>query len=123
MAFIGMLMRAVKRKKICGLRVHLPKAVMILALVSVSGHSSQEVPEELVKHPNVLFISLDDMNDWVGTLAGHAQTLTPSLDRFAESGVNFTRNYTPSPGCNPSRSAMLTGLHTYKSAEVFRRQS
>ena len=115
MAFTGMLMHAAKRKKICGLRVHLPKAVMILALVSVSGHSSQEMPEELVKHPNVLFISLDDMNDWVGTLAGHPQTLTPSLDGFAESGVNFTRNYTPSPGCNPSRSATLTGLHTYKS--------
>jgi len=86
-----------------------------LVLVSVSACSSGEESEELIKHPNVLFISLDDMNDWVGTLAGHEQTLTPSLDRFAESGVNFTRNYAPSPGCNPSRSATLTGLHTYNS--------
>jgi len=90
-------------------------AVLMLTLASVSGYSSQEGTKELVKHPNVLFISLDDMNDWVGTLAGHEQTITPSLDKFSESGVNFTRNYTPSPGCNPSRSAMLTGLHTYKS--------
>ena len=60
MAFTGILMHAFKRKNICALRVHLPKAVMILALVSVSGYSSQEVTEELVKHPNVLFISLDE---------------------------------------------------------------
>ncbi len=70
---------------------------------------------ELVRHPNVLFISLDDMNDWVEPLAGNAQALTPNLDRFAQSGVTFRRDYTPSPGCNPARSATLTGLHTISS--------
>lgn len=55
------------------------------------------------------------MNDWVGPLAGNDQSITPSLDRFAQTAVNFTRNYAPSPGCNPSRSATLTGLHTYTS--------
>ena len=87
----------------------------ILLMVSVPCHSSEEGTSALVKHPNVLFISLDDMNDWVGTLGGHEQALTPALDKFSESGVNFTRNYAPSPGCNPSRSATLTGLHTYTS--------
>ena len=89
-------------------------AAVLLVLVSISGCSQQQ-DQDLIKHPNVLFISLDDMNDWVGPLAGHEQTITPFLDRFSESGVNFTRNYAPSPGCNPSRSATLTGLHTYKS--------
>jgi len=70
---------------------------------------------ELIKHPNVLFISLDDMNDWVEPLAGNDMTVTPNLDRFTSQGVNFTRNYAPSPGCNPSRSATLTGLHTTSS--------
>ena len=90
-------------------------AALLLVLLSVAACSSDKEAAELIKHPNVLFISLDDMNDWVGPLAGHAQALTPSLDSFAESGVNFTRNYAPSPGCNPSRSATLTGLHTYNS--------
>jgi arylsulfatase A-like enzyme len=90
-------------------------ALSLLFFISVSGHAAQAGPGELIRHPNVLFISLDDMNDWIGTLAGHPQTLTPALDNFAESGVNFTRNYAPSPGCNPSRSATLTGLHTYTS--------
>ena len=88
----------------------MPSLVCLLMV----GCSSQ--PEAtLLEHPNVLFISLDDMNDWVGPLAGHEQTITPSLERFAETGVNFTRNYAPSPGCNPSRSAMLTGVHTFRS--------
>ncbi len=87
---------------------------MVIALLSLPGCSSQK-EAELIKHPNVLFISIDDLNDWVEPLAGNSQALTPSLDRFSKMSVNFTRNYAPSPGCNPSRSAMLTGLHTYSS--------
>jgi hypothetical protein len=36
--------------------------------------------------PNVLFISVDDLNDWVGCLGGHPQAKTPNLDRLAKSG-------------------------------------
>ena len=71
--------------------------------------------ENLLKHPNVLFIAIDDLNDWVEPLAGNAQSLTPNLSKFANQGVNFTANYCTSPGCNPSRSTLLTGLHTYTS--------
>jgi arylsulfatase A-like enzyme len=59
--------------------------------------------------PNVLFISIDDLNDWVGFLGGHPQASTPNLDRFAESGVVFENAYCPAPSCNPSRTAILTG--------------
>lgn len=96
-------------------RCAIPSALLI-GLLAVLGCSLQsETTSSLIKHPNVLFISLDDMNDWVEPLAGHEQTLTPSLNEFAQAGVTFTRNYAPSPGCNPSRSATLTGLHTYTS--------
>ena len=89
-------------------------ALAFVMLAVLFGCNSQD-ETKLLKHPNVLFISLDDMNDWVGPLAGNNQSITPSLDQFAQAGVNFTQNYTPSPGCNPSRSATLTGLHTYTS--------
>jgi arylsulfatase A-like enzyme len=39
--------------------------------------------------PNVLFIAVDDLNDWIGCLGGHPQTKTPNLDRLAASGVLF----------------------------------
>jgi arylsulfatase A-like enzyme len=44
--------------------------------------------------PNVLFIALDDLNDWIGCLGGHPQTRTPNLDRLAASGVLFRNAYT-----------------------------
>ena len=60
--------------------------------------------------PDVLLITIDDLNDWVGPLAGHPQALTPNLDRLAERGMTFTNAHTAAPLCNPSRTAFMTGL-------------
>ncbi|NNF28596.1 MAG: sulfatase-like hydrolase/transferase [Gemmatimonadetes bacterium] len=59
---------------------------------------------------NVLFIPVDDLNDWVGCLGGHPDVQTPNIDRLAGQGVLFSRAYCPAPLCNPSRTAVLTGL-------------
>jgi len=60
--------------------------------------------------PNVLFIAIDDLNDWIGPLGGHPQVQTPNMDRLAARGVTFTNAHTQAPLCNPSRSSVLTGL-------------
>ena len=60
--------------------------------------------------PNVLFIAVDDLNDWIGSLGGHPDTRTPNMDRLAARGMLFTRAYTVAPACNPSRAALLTGI-------------
>ncbi len=62
--------------------------------------------------PNVLFIAVDDLNDWVGCLGGHPQAKTPNIDALAARGVNFTRAYCASPVCNPSRTALMLGLRS-----------
>lgn len=59
--------------------------------------------------PNVLFIAVDDLNDWVGCLKGHPQVRTPNIDRLAARGTLFTNAHTQSPICNPSRTSVLTG--------------
>ena len=61
------------------------------------------------QRPNVLMIIVDDLNDWVGCLGGHPGVQTPHLDQLAKRGVLFTNAHVPSPVCNPSRVAVLTG--------------
>ena len=60
--------------------------------------------------PNILFISIDDQNDWIGCMGGHPQVKTPNIDALARRGTLFMNAHTQSPLCNPSRSSLLTGL-------------
>jgi len=60
--------------------------------------------------PDVLFLVVDDMNDWISLLDPGSPIRTPNLERLARRGMLFTRAYCASPACNPSRSATLTGL-------------
>lgn len=76
----------------------------------VFGVGSRNVPAEEPKRPNVLFIAVDDLNHWVGYLGRNPQTRTPHIDRLAARGVRFTRSYCAAPVCNPSRSALMSGL-------------
>ena len=64
--------------------------------------------------PNILFISIDDLNNWVGYLGGHPQVKTPHMDRLAKRGVAFTDAHCTTPICKPSRTAILTGLSETK---------
>ena len=63
-----------------------------------------------VDKPNILFISVDDMNDWIGCLRGYPGVSTPNLDRLAGRGALFADAHCASPLCNPSRTALLTGM-------------
>jgi arylsulfatase A-like enzyme len=62
------------------------------------------------ERPNVLFIAIDDLNDWIGCLGGHPDAKTPNLDRLAQRGVLFTSAHCSAPACNPSRAALMSGI-------------
>jgi len=61
--------------------------------------------------PNVLIISIDDLNDWTGCLGGHPQAKTPHIDRLAKRGTLFRNAHCQAPICTPSRASMVTGLY------------
>lgn len=77
------------------------------------------------KPKNVLFIAVDDLNDWVGFLKGHPNTRTPNMDRLAAMGMVFESAYCAAPVSNASRAALLSGFRTsttgvYGNAEFMR---
>ncbi|MES2659580.1 MAG: sulfatase [Verrucomicrobiota bacterium] len=79
--------------------------VPAIFLLSVPARS-----EDAPAKPNVLFIAVDDLRDWVGYLGHNPQAKTPNIDKLAARGVAFTRSYCAAPSCNPSRAAILSGM-------------
>ena len=49
------------------------------------------------QNPNVLFIAVDDLNDWVNCLGGRKGVHTPNLDRLAARGTLFTNAHCSAP--------------------------
>jgi len=87
---------------------HLYFSSVLLAGSALAHSSSNEQSDE---KPNVLFIVVDDLNDWIGPYGGHPQTLTPNINRLAASGALTMMNaQCPATVCCPSRSAFMTGL-------------
>ena len=83
----------------------LPRLLALLAVVLLAGTARAQTP------PNdVLFIAVDDLNDWVGYLHGHPQTATPNIDRLAARGIAFMNAQSPSAICNAVRTALMSGL-------------
>src|SRR5688572_2537522 len=62
------------------------------------------------KKPNILFIAIDDQNDWIGHLGGHPLAKTPHVDKLAARGTTFLNAHCNAPLCNPSRTSLLVGL-------------
>ncbi|HAY82188.1 MAG TPA: iduronate-2-sulfatase [Planctomycetaceae bacterium] len=91
-------------------------------MVQAEDQAAQKQPVAAKSRPNVLFIAIDDLNDWIGCLGGHPQARTPHIDRLAASGTLFTNAHCPAPACNPSRTAIMTGLSPHQSGLYDNRQ-
>ena len=64
---------------------------------------------------NILFICIDDLNDWIGVLGTQPAVRTPHIDRLAGLGTLFRHAYCPAPACKPSRESVLRGIHPLRS--------
>ena len=68
----------------------------------------------VAERPNIL-VAISDDQSWAHASAyGSTMTETPTFDRMAREGVLFTNAFCASPGCSPSRAALLTGLNTWQ---------
>jgi arylsulfatase A-like enzyme len=82
------------------------RLLLITPLLAVASSLAAALPAK----PNVLFIAVDDLRDWVGYFGHNPQSKTPNYDRLARMGTSFTRAYCASPSCNPSRAALMSGM-------------
>ena len=79
-----------------------PLAILaIFALSSWWSFASED------KKPNVLFLAVDDMNDWIGPHKTTPRAITPNFDKLAARGVNFTNAHTAGVFCAPSRASIF----------------
>ena len=64
------------------------------------------------KKPNIIYILADDLG--YGDLGCYGQKIikTPNIDAMAKEGMRFTQHYAGSTVCAPSRSVLMTGMHT-----------
>tara|TARA_Y100000588_G_scaffold391947_1_gene502155 strand:+ start:2480 stop:3874 length:1395 start_codon:yes stop_codon:yes gene_type:complete len=87
--------------------------IFLLILLTACGgqKSNTSISQESTK-PNIIFIMADDLG--YGDLGSFGQKViqTPSLDKMAIEGTRFTDCYAGSTVCAPSRSVLMTGLHT-----------
>ena len=84
-------------------------ALVLAFLFPLSLLAKDRSPVVSLSKPNVLFIAIDDMNDWTTLFDEGNPIQTPNLKRLAARGTFFSRAYCASPGCNPSRTAIMTG--------------
>ena len=91
---------------------------IILALfvfLFVNTNYSQSKKINSASKPNILFIAIDDMNNWTSAMGGPAKT--PNMERLAKAGKLFTNAYCVVPACNPSRVAIMTGVRPETSGQ------
>jgi arylsulfatase A-like enzyme len=92
----------------------LPALLALLCTTALDVHAAASAAPAPTK-PNVLFIAVDDLNDYISPLARHPGVKTPNFDRLAKRSVTFANAHCAAPACHPSRVAVMTGVHPSRS--------
>ena len=89
--------------------VSLALALAVASFVTVAPARAQTTALAPVRHPNILWISTEDLSPRIGAY-GDKVARTPTLDQLAREGMRFTNAFTTAPVCAPSRAAIITGM-------------
>lgn len=90
---------------------------LLFFVVALMSCETQTSHPNVNPKPNVLFIMVDDLNDYQGVFGGHPQVKTPNIDKLAQSGTLFQNAHTNVPVCSPSRNSLMTGIYPHNSRD------
>ena len=90
--------------------MNLEKLRLVLFIFSLTCLSS--IVSSAEKQPNIIYLMLDEWGYFESGHMGHTELLTPNIDQFATEGMRFTNALAGAPVCGPTRSVLLTGLHS-----------
>jgi arylsulfatase A len=89
--------------------------ILFVATIGVFLSDCQEKKQPLtvqLPKPNIIYILADDLGYGDLSCYGQVKFTTPNIDKLAQEGMRFTQHYSGSTVCAPSRSSLMTGLHT-----------
>ncbi len=88
--------------------------ILVIGLLNSTCKKNQKnfTSSTFSSQPNIVYILADDLGYADIGAYGQEKIKTPNLDQMAEEGMKFTQHYAGSTVCAPSRSVLLTGLHT-----------
>jgi len=94
--------------------MHIRVAVLLIAAILTAcsqDQNEQQGQNEQKEQPNILYILADDLGYGELGVYGQQKIETPNIDALAENGMLFTKHYSGSPVCAPSRFMLMTGSH------------
>lgn len=96
--------------------------IIVLFILGPFNVFSQTQKKDKQSPPNVLFIAIDDLNDWTTLFDKDNPIKTPNMERLAKRGCFFTKAYCAVAACNPSRTAIMSGQYPTTSGVYGNRQ-
>jgi uncharacterized sulfatase len=91
--------------------------LIAIILLSFKDFEKKHKRNKAEKRPNILFVISDDQSFPHASAYGYKAIITPAFDRVAKEGVLFNNAFAASPGCSPSRAALLTGKNCWQIEE------
>ena len=88
-------------------------AVSAVSLATTMALRAEDA-KDVAARPNILFAISDDQSHPHASAYGCRFVSTPAFDRVARRGVLFRQAFSPTPGCSPTRAALLTGRHAWQ---------
>ncbi len=107
----SLLMEIAKGKAIVAFLLVMP---LCISCNNTDSNSKAEDNLEEGQRPNILFVISDDQSYPHASIYGEKWVKTPAFDRVASAGVLFNNAIAASPGCSPSRAAILTGMNDWQ---------